>query len=341
MGSGEANDSNASLFPSLMQMLWGFKVSQALHVAAKLAVFDLIRDEPKTVSEIARATATHELALRRLLRFLTTVDILVEDERGRFSATPRGALLRSDHPESARSLAIMYGEPFFWRSWGDLYETVKSGEPGFEHVYGSTFFDYLARNGEGAAIFNAAMTNASSIDLPGILSSYDFSTFEKIVDVAGGHGALLRGILEICPHAKGVLCDLPAVLSGATEITRSRVADRCDLIAADMFQAVPPGGDAYILKRILHDWSDAESIRILQNCRRAIAASGKLLVIEVVVQRPNQPDVAKLLDLDMLVLLHGRERTEEEFRELFAAAGFRLTRVIPAARISIIEGVAA
>ncbi len=332
---------DASLFPHLMQMIWGFMVSQAVHVAAKLAVVDILRDGAKTASEIAQATASQEGALRRLLSLLTSVDILLEDERGRFSATPLGALLRSDHPESARSLAVMCGEPFFWRAWGDLCETVKTGKPGFDHVHGSSFFDYLAQHPADAALFNAGMTSASGFDLPAILNAYNFSVFKRIVDVAGGHGALLRRILEMCPTVTGVLCDLPSVVAGASEIRQSSVANRCELAGTDMFQSVPSGGDAYILKRIVHDWSDTESTRILQNCRRGITANGKLLVIEFVVKPPNQPDVAKLMDLNMLVLLTGLERTEEEFGKLYASAGFKLTRVVPAGRLSIIEGVVA
>jgi hypothetical protein len=332
--------SGASLFPHIMQMIWGFMVSQALHVAAKLAVFDALQDGPKTGTELAQLTTSQEPALRRLLRLLTSVGVLIEDERGRFSATPLGELLRSDHPESARSLAIMYGEPFFWQAWGNLYETIKTGKPGFDHAHGSRFFDYLVQHAEDAAIFNEGMTSAARFDVPAILNAYDFSSFSKIVDVAGGHGALLRGILEKSPDATGVLCDLPSVAAGANEIRQSGVSTRCEVIGADMFQSVPAGGDAYILKRILHDWNDAESVRILQSCRQAINTSGKLLVMEFVVKPPNEPDAAKMMDLNMLILLTGQERTVEDFRRLYTAAGFRLTRVIPAQRLSIIEGVA-
>jgi SAM-dependent methyltransferase len=306
-----------------------------------LAVFDALRDRPKTAREVAEATESHEPALRRLLRFLTAVDLLAEDGSGRFSLTALGEMLRSDHPQSARPLAVFYGEPFMWGAWGDLYQSVKTGKPGFELVHGETFFDYLARRSAEAAVFNAAMTSASAIDLPVILNAYDFSGFSKIVDVGGGHGALLQAILERCPHAAGVLCDQPSVLAGADELKHSDVAARCELAGADIFQSVPAGGDAYILKRVLHDWSDAEAVQILQNCRRAIVPGGKLLVMETVVKPSNQPDQAKWMDLNMLVLLSGRERTAEEFAELYAKAGFRLTRVIPAARLSIVEGVPA
>lgn len=330
-----------SLFPEVMQMIRGFMLSQALHVAAKLAVFDVLRDGPKTPREIAEACGAQVLALRRLLRFLTTVNVLREDEGGRFSSTALGEVLRSDHPQSARPLAVMYGEPFFWRSWGDLYETVRFGTSGFERVHGGPFFAYLAGRPVEAAVFNAGMTSASSVDLPAILSAYDFSSFARIVDVGGGHGALLRGILERYPNTTGVLCDLPSVVSGASELKQSGVGTRYELAAADIFQSVPPGGDAYILKRVLHDWSDAEAVQLLKNVRRAIVAGGKVLVMEAVVQPSNQPDLAKWMDLNMLALFTGRERTEEEFGALYTKAGFRLTRVVPATSLSIVEGVPA
>jgi O-methyltransferase domain len=220
-------------------------------------------------------------------------------------------------------------------------ETVKTGKPAFERVYGEAFFEYLARNPVEGAIFNAGMTGFSNIDVPAILDAYDFSSLARIVDVAGGHGALLRGILERYQDSRGILCDLPSVTAGATELKRSDVATRCELVAADFFESVPAGGDAYILKRILHDWNDDEAIHILKNCRHAIAAGGKVLVMEQAVKPSNQPDPAKWMDLNMLTLLTGRERTEAEFGDLYARAGFKLTRVVPAMRLSIVEGVAA
>src|SRR5262245_26530387 len=337
------NDAKAPVpAPSqLIQMIWSFMASQALHVAAKLAVFDALRDGPKTVREVAQATGSQELPLRRLLRFLTAIDVVTEDEKGLFSSTTLGELLRSDHPQSVRPIAVMYGEPFYWWAWGDLYETVKTGKPAFERVHGQPFFEYLAQSPEEGAIFNAGMTGYSNIDVPAILDAYDFSGLGRIVDLAGGHGALLKGILERYPDSRGVLCDLPSVIADATELQRSEVATRCELVAADFFKSAPAGGDAYILKRVLHDWSDDEAVHILKNCRRAIAAEGKVLVIEQVVKPSNQPDPAKWMDLNMLTLLTGRERTEAEFEELYARAGFKLTRVVPAMRLSFVEGVAA
>ena len=322
------------------RMISGFIASQALYVAAKLRVFDVIRDKPKTAIEIAKATGSHEPSLRRLLRFLTAVAVLVEDDQGCFSSTEMGNLLRSDHPDSARPWAVLFGEPFIWQSWGNLYETVKTGVPGFDRAHGEGFFDYLARHSQDAATFNAAMTSSSRDELAAILSAYDFHLFTKVVDVGGGQGALLRGILEQCPGVRGVLCDLPSVVAGTSELRHPGVASRCEFVGGDFFKAVPAGGDAYILKKIVHDWNDADVLRILQNCRRAIAPGGKLLVIEAVVQPSNQPDSVKWKDLNMLTLVTGRERTLAEFGELYGAAGLRLTRVVPAMSLSIIEGVA-
>lgn len=335
----EADDSSPAVTPAaqVLQLTWGFMASQAVHVAAKLAVFDALSDAPKTAAEVAAACDAQAPAVERVLRFLTTVDVLHEDEHGRFSSTPLGDTLRSDHPPSVRPLALMYAE-LFWDAWGKLYETVKTGRPGFQLAHDEALFDYLTQRPAAAAVFNAGMTSSSNLDVPRLLAAYDFSAFRTIVDVGGGHGALLRAILEQAPNAAGVLCDRPEVLAGAHEVTQSAVANRCTLVAIDMFESVPAGGDAYVMKRILHDWSDDESVQILRNCRRVIAADGKVLVMDAVVKPPNQPDPAKWMDLNMLALLTGRERTETEFRELFARAGFRLTRIVPTPRVSIVEG---
>jgi hypothetical protein len=267
--------------------------------------------------------------------------LFTEDERGRFAPTAYGELLQSDHPQSVRALAVMYGEPFFWRSWGSFYETVKTGTPAFDQAHGEPLFDHLARHPADAAVFNAAMVSVSNLDLPAILEAYDFSSFAKIVDVGGGHGMMLRSILERHPGCRGILCDLPPVIAGAATIRESAAAARCELVGADFFQWVPAGGDAYLLKRVLHDWDDDQAVRILQSCRRAIAAGGKVLVMDAVVKPSNEPDPAKWMDLNMLTLLSGRERTAAEFDELYARAGFRLTQIVPAMRVSIVEGVAA
>jgi O-methyltransferase domain/Dimerisation domain len=326
---------------ALNQMIWGFTVSQAVYVTAKLGIVDVLRHGSASSREIAAATGASEPALRRLLRALTTVAILVEDGDGKFAATAEAELLRSDHPQSLRPWAIFMGSPFIWGPWGALDDAVVTDKPAFDQVYGEPFFTYLGHTPQDAAVFHTAMTSGSSSTLPAILQAYDFSDCTTIVDVGGGHGALLRGILERYPQATGVLFDLLPVVAEAQELKASAVAARCTFVGGDMFRSLPPGGDIYILRAILHDWSDADAIQILRNCRQAIADHGKLLVVESLLTPPNVPDIAKWLDLTMLVLLTGRERSEAGFRELYAAAGFRLTRIIPSGGPAIIEGVPA
>jgi hypothetical protein len=319
------------------RMIWAFMLSRAVHVAAKLGVFDVLHGAPQDAAQVAAATGTHEPALSRLLRFLTSVGLLLEDENARFSVTPLGDPLRSDHPRSLRGLAIMYGQPSFTNAWGDLYETVRTGRTHFERHHGGTLFDYLASHADEAAVFNGGMTSLTKADVPVILGAYDFSRFKRIVDVAGGHGALLQAILERCPGARGVLYDVPAVIAGARHVA----SDRCELVEGDMFRSVPAGGDLYMMKKIIHDWDDDRCVQILEHCRHGLAPGGCVLVMDCVLESPNRPDLGKWLDLNMLALLPGHERTEQEFAELFARAGLRLTRVVPAGRMAIVEGVAA
>ncbi len=321
----------------LGQMLNGFMASQALHVAAKLAIVDVLHDGPATGHQIADAVGAHAPTLRRLLRFLTTVDILTEDGDGRFTTTPLGDLLRADHPQSARPMALLMGGPLVWQPWGDLYESIITGQPAFNRIYGEPFFAYLQHNPAAAAVFNGAMTHSNS--LSAILDAYDFADVTKLVDVGGGQGLLLRDILERYPHTSGILYDLPSVVADAHIIKDSTVAGRCELVGGDMFESVPAGGDTYLLKWIIHDWSDAEAIQILRNCRQAIADQGRILLVEKILKPSNQPDPAKGYDLMMLLSVTGRERMKEEFGDLYAAAGFQLTRVIPAGGEWIIEGV--
>jgi hypothetical protein len=323
----------------LWQMISGFMVSQALYTAAKLGIIDVLGDGSKRPTEIADAVGAHALSLRRLCRALTTIDILTEDEHGRFTATAMGKLLRSDHPQSMRPWAILMCSSFLWRPWGELSNAIVTGMPAFDQVYDESFFAYIGRRPQEAAVFNAGMTSNTSEVLPALLAAYNFSGFGKIIDVGGGQGALLRGILEQYPDATGVLCDLPFVVAEASEISGTAVADRCALVGTNIFQSVPAGGDAYILKWIVHDWSDAEVLQILHNCRQGIHAEGKLLVIEAVLKPSNEPDPLTWTDLNMLVMVSGRERTEQEFRELYAAAGFQLTRILFAGGNSIIEGI--
>lgn len=327
----------ASASMQVMRLLWpGAIAVQAVHVAARLAIADLLADGPKTADELAHATGTHGPSLARFLRAVTSLGIFAEDAAGRYRQTPLSDTLRRDHPESIQRWAMMLGARFVWAPCGELYEAVRTGEPAFERVYKEPFFKYLATHSADAAIFNAAMSSLPAY-IAAVVASYDFSRFERIVDVGGGHGALLRGILSANPNVRGVLFDLPAVVDGASGLRSSEIADRGEIVGGDFFEGVPAGGDAYLLKGIVHDWNDEDAVKILKNCRRAIRSTGTLIVLETMLTDSSDPAGA-LMDLLMLVLTGGRERTESEFRALLRAAGFSLTRVIPTPGASLIEG---
>lgn len=336
------SDQTSELFPAelhqMTHLIFGFMSSQAIAVAAKLGIADLLKEERKSAEELANATKAHAPSLNRLLRMLTSVGIFAEDANGRFRQTPLSELLRIDHPRSARAYSIMFGSEFFWRPWGQLHAAVMSGRSALEQVFGATGFEYLASHPEVAEVFNAGMTSASAIDAAAVVAAYDFSRFDRVVDVGGGHGALLRAILSANPKPRGVLADRPAVVAGAEALRTGAMADRCEINGVDFFTSVPEGADAYIMKWIIHDWNDEDSLKILRNCRRAIRSDGTLLVVNAVLKPPNEPDPGKLMDLTMLVMPGGRERTAAEFAALLRQADFSLARVIPTAgSLSIIE----
>lgn len=323
----------------MIELLRGFATTQAIAVAARLGVADLVAAAPRTVDELADETKTHAPSLRRLLQCLTSLGIFAEDADGKHQQTALSETLRRDAPRTLRASAIMFGSEFIWRPWGDLWQTIVSGQPAFERVLGAAGLDYLAAHPDDAAIFNAAMTSMSSVQLSDILAAYDFSRFEQVVDVGGGHGLLLHAILSANPHLRGVLADLPSVVAGASALRTGAMADRCEVVGIDFFESVPQGADTYLEKSVIHDWNDRDAVRILRNCRRAIRPDGTMLLIEQILKPSNQPDPARFADLQMLVTAPGgRERTEAEFRALLGEAGFSLTRVIPTAGfMSIIE----
>ena len=334
MSSDEPRSADSPPSMQLMRMLWpGAMAVQAIHVAAKLGVADFVAGGPKAIAELAAATRTHEPSLGRLLRALTSLGIFVDDGEGRYCQTGLSDALRKDHPQSIRPLAMMLGAGFFWRPSGELELTIRTGQPAFEHVYGAQFFEHLAEHADEAAVFNAAMSSLPDY-ITALVTACDFSRFERIVDVGGGHGALLAGILTANPHVHGVLYDLPGVVAGAS--VAPTVADRLEIVAGDFFETVPAGADAYLLKGVIHDWNDASAVTILKNCRRAIRPDGRLFVVETVLI-PSSDPASALMDTLMMVLTGGRERTESEFRALFRDAGFSLLDVIPTDRHSILE----
>lgn len=331
-------DSSAEL-TQMGQLIYGLVTSQAIYIAAKLGIADRVGETPKTAEELAGASNAHPAFMRRVLRMLTSIGIFAEDANGRFRQTSLSELLRGDHPRSTRGLAILVGSPFFWNSFGELHAAVMSGRSAFEHVYGATLFDYYADHPDAAAVANAAFTSGSAMDASAVVAAYDFSRFERIVDVGGGHGGLLQAILSANPKLRGVLADQPAVVAGAAALRSGSVANRCEIAGVDFFTSVPEEADAYIMKWIIHDWNDEDALKILRNCRRAIRRDGTLLIVDSVLNPSNEPDPGKLMDLIMLVMAPGgRERTEAEFAALLGEAGFSPPRVIPTSgTLSIVE----
>jgi hypothetical protein len=321
----------------------GYWISQAIAVAAKLGIADLLKHGPKTRDELARAAGADPQALYRLLRGIATVGVFAEDAHGRFTLTPVAALLRTDVPGSLRAAAMMSGEEWEWRPWGALLHSVQTGQPAFDHIFGMEFDDYLARHPEAADIFHGFMNSVTAEEAMAVAPVYDFSGITTIVDVGGGHGALLAAILKANSHTRGVLFDAPHVIASARDFLAAQgVAQRCNLVAGNFFETLPAGGDAYILKWILNGWDDVHAVTILRNCHCALNERGKLLVIERIIPPGNEPFFGKLADLNLLVLYRGRHRTAAEYRALFAQAGFELTRIIPTpspTEFSVLEGV--
>ncbi len=325
---------------AMLQMISGFWISRALYIVAKLGLADHLRDKHKTADELAAATGTHAPSLYRVLRALSSVGVFVEDDKRGFALTPLSETLRTDVPGSLRAFTTVELGEEHYPAWGELLHSVKTGEIAFDHAFGMPVWKFFEQNPENAKTFNDAMTGLTLAVNDAVLSSYDFSSISKIIDVGGGHGSLIASILKANPQMKGVLFDAPSVAEGAqSRIEVEGVADRCEVVAGDFFQSVPGGGDAYILKWIIHDWDDERSITILRNCHRAMTENGKLLLVEAVVPRGSEPHFSKFIDLNMLVMTGGRERTENEYRMLLEASGFKLTRIIPTeSPMSVIEG---
>lgn len=314
----------------LRRLTIGYQVSQAVHVAATLGIADLLAENLRTVGELASSTGAHPDALYRLLRALASIGILHEEPGRAFSLTEIGDGLRSDAPESLGGWARYVGRPYYWNAWAHLLHSVQTGENAFRSVYGKTVWEYRADHPEESAIFDGAMTALTRRVNSSLLESYDFERFGTVVDVGGGHGALLAALLTAYPAMQGVLFDQPHVLALAHDLLGATgVADRCRVIDGSFFESVPEGGDAYLLKSILHDWEDAEAVAILEVCRSAMRGDATLLVVERILAPPNEGLAAKFSDLNMLVGPGGRERTLEDFVALFETAGFRLQDETP------------
>jgi len=313
----------------MLQIISGFWISRAVYVIAKLGIPDLLKSGPKTAGELAAATKMHAPSLYRMLRALASVDI-VSSQGEQFALTPLSETLVTDAPGSLRWFTVSELGQEHYPAWGNLMHSVKTGDIAFDHFFGADIWTYFQQNPEDASVFNDSMTGVTAAANEEIMTKYDFSGFKKVVDIGGGHGGLITSILKKNSHVRGVLFDAPQVIEGARpKIEAAGVADRCETVSGDFFKSVPTGGDAYVMKWIIHDWDDQKAITILRNCRNEMKPNGKLILVDCVVPETNEPHFSKFIDLNMLVMTGGKERTEKEFEMLLADAGFKLLRVIP------------
>jgi predicted O-methyltransferase YrrM len=329
----------------LFQLATSHYISHALYVAAELRLADQMASGPQPCERLAKATSTHAPSLRRLLRLLASAGVVTETDGDRFALTPIGEYLRSDVPDSSRAMALLFAGPMIG-SWNELLHAVRTGEKVFERVFGMDPFQYMAAHPEQAATFNEAMTAVSTQTARSVAAAYDFSSFRTIADIGGGYGVLLTTILKANPKLRGILFELPHVAEGAKkQIAAATLSDRCEVIGGSFFETVPKGADAYLLKSVIHDWDDEKSVAILRRCHAAMAPGKKLLLVEVVMPPRIEPSLRNYIttgsDVNMLVAIGGRERTDVEYRSLYEAAGFQLERLIPleGSLASIIEGV--
>jgi len=315
---------------ALLRLIFSKGITMAIAAVAKLRVADQLADGPKTLAELATKTNTHAPSLYRILRLLASEGIFDERDDGHFALTPMGEYLRTGVQGSLRGIADYSGSEWNWRPWGHLLEAVQTGRTPFNSVFGESIFEYLSKRPEESAVLNEGMTGYSSKIAPAVAEAYDFAAFKTIVDVGGGHGVLLNTILHAYPGVNGIVFDLPHVVVGAEEaIRKTGLKNRCLAVGGDFFQSVPVGCDAYMMKHVIHDWPDDKAMTILRNCRKVANSGSKLLLVEIVIVPGNSADIGKLMDLQMFVLASGQERTEDQYRQLLAEAGWRLTRVLP------------
>jgi hypothetical protein len=327
----ELGTAEAASAARLLELIFIQRISQSIYVAAALGIADLIADEPKSAEQLAKATGVQAASLRRIMRTLTGFGVFAQDGSDRFALTPIGEFLKADVTGSLHPAALFFGGEDGAQTEGLLLHCVKTGETAYEKLFGKTdaLFDRFQKDPVAAALFNATMTSFSTLHLTGLLDAYDFSGINRLVDVGGGHGRNLAEILKRHPKMRGVLFDMPHAFEGGQQtIAQAGLSDRCEVVSGDFFKSVPSGADGYLISRVIHDWDDEKSIAILKVVRRAIAPDGRLMLLETML-RPGQRSLYPLLsDLNMMLRTGGCERTEEEYRSIYRAAGFELTRTV-------------
>ena len=331
-------------FETMLQMMSGFWISRGIWVAAKLGIADHLRDGEKTAAELAVATETHADSLYRVLRMLAMVGVFEQKAGGKFALTPLSETLLSDTPDSLRYGAIAELGEIHYGAWGNIMHSVKTGEIAFDNQFGQNVWQFFENDPEKAQNFNRHMAKSSETVSEAIVAAYDFSRVQKFYDIGGGLGGMISAVLGANPDLHGVLFDSPPVAEQAREfLEKAGVAERCETIGGDFFAAVPAGGpenSIYAMRWVIHDWDDEPAIKILKNIRRVIPDSGKLLLCETVVPETGEPHFSKFMDLIMLMMTGGRERTAEEYGALMEKAGFKLNRLLPTQSfMSIVEAV--
>ena len=323
------------------ELLGGYRTTQMLYVVAKLGLADQLSSGPKSPAELASTTQTQEQALFRLLRSLASIGVFAEREDGRFELTPLAATLRSGVEASLRPFALSYGEAWWWDGFRELLHSVKTGQPGFRRAHGVDLFEYLNQHPDDASTFNANMSAATQEEAQAVVEAYDFSRTNLLVDVGGGLGTFARAVLSRHPRARAIVFDQPSVVAGGDAvIAASGLAGRLEFVGGSFFAQVPDGADTYSLKDILHDWDDDQCIRILGTVRKGMRRPSRLLVIERVIPRGNEPFPGKMVDITMLVMTGGQERTAEEYGRLLRRAGLTIVRIVPTdSGSSVIEAV--
>ena len=328
----------------LLELAFSTLLLRALHTVAERGVADVLAgDGPLTSAEIAERVGVRPAGLHQVLRSLAGIGVFTSDGEGRFRLTPMGETLRSDHPSAMRELLLTMAGPGIWPALSRFSDAVATGRTGMELAHGVPFFDYLQDHPDEGAAFNRMMLAVHGAEPPAVAEAYDFSGLGRLVDVGGGIGTMLVNVLGRHPALSGVLFDMPSVLDQArATIAAAGLTERCEFAAGDFMKSVPAGGDAYLLSHIIHDWDEASCLTILGNCREAMGPDGRLLIVEMVLPPGDEPHPGKVLDLAMLALVGGQERTADEYGELLAKAGFRLERVVPTTTpVSIVEALPA
>ena len=327
------------------QLVSGFRYTQMLGALCRLKIPDLLAAGPRSSEDLAASVGVQLGPLRRILRCLVTVGVFTETEDGRFAATPVSECLR-DQPGTLRGMAVMLPTDSYL-AYGDLMHTLQTGKPAFEHMFHMSRWEQLSKEPEKAAVFNAAMQSRTELIRGAVAAGYDFSGIRTIVDVGGGRGTLIAGLLKAHPRLRGTVFDLEAGMAEADAyLTEQGVRDRCEIVIGSFFESVPAGHDAYVLKNIIHDWNDEKATAILATCREAMGPQARLILVEHVLQDRAQDSADSrrifMADVQMMVMLDGQERTERQYATLMSAAGLRLTQVLPTASIfQLIEGVPA